>query len=793
MWLNYLKIAWRNLKKYKFFSFLNVGGLAIGMAVAILVTAYLQNELSVNQWVPEGDRIYRVFRYSPSWGYAGQANTPGLLSGELSRRFSAIEQATTLTEGSDELLANGDQAIYLDKVAFVDSNFLNVFELPFLYGSRQDAFQYPESVIISATTAEKFFGKTDVVGENLLLNDDQNLTITGVYPDLTGTTHLDYGIIIRDAFEHTSWMAYRFETYIRTLPNTSLATLQNEMKSHLDPILLREFAKANFEITVKDLTEWRLQAINDIHLHSQEMGAIRAAGGNIRYLYMFGVIGLLVLIIAAINYINLSTARAGNRAQEIGVRKVSGALKKHLVAQFLTESVLQSIMAALIAVPLAKLLLPLFNEVSGRQLSLAGAQFNSILLPLIGISLLVGLLAGLYPALVISGFQPTKVLKADHRIRTSHEMLRKALVIAQFSGVVILIILTSVMYRQVQFMVQQDLGFGADQIVVIPTNLYESGRRVDAKKQWWEKQAGIISMATSSSFPGDAPVDYSVEIEGLSDRYRAPKMIFADAGYADVLDLELVEGRFFSETIGSDTLAAFVVNEAFVRDYELEQAIGTRMRFPWREEWGEIIGIVKDYHYEGLDNNIEPMALCGGPIARNQIAIRFQPEQWTEVLAFLQAEWPSIEPSHPFRYNLLDQHFAAQYAEYEKMSNTFLYSAGLTILVAILGLIGLATFTAQQRTKEIGIRKVLGASVPQLMQMLMQQFIVMVLIAGIVAVPLAYILAQNWLADFAHRVDLNAWPFLIGIALAVFITILTVSWQSLRAATVNPVESLRSE
>lgn len=793
MWINYLKIAWRNLKKYKFFSSLNIGGLAIGLAVAMLITTYIQHELQVNQWMPQGDHIFRVFRYFPTYGSGGQANTPGVLSEELMSQFPAVEQATTLTAESDQLLTKGDKAIFMNELAFVDSNFLQVFALPLVQGNQQDALLYPGSAIISERTARNFFGNTEAVGQTLVLNDETSLNITGVFPDLNGTTHLDYPVFVRTSAENTSWLAYRFETYIRTVPNTSTAALESQITEHLKPILFREFTQANFEITENDLPNWRLQPLKDIHLYSQQMGSIRATRGNIRYLYTFGFIGLLVLIIAGINYINLSTARAGNRAREIGVRKVTGALRRQLVAQFLVESVLQSMIAALIALPLARTVLPLFNEVSGRELSLAGASLSSILLPLLGISLLVGLLAGLYPALVLSGFQPTKVFKTDQNIKMGHKLLRKGLVVLQFSGVVILIILTSVMYRQVRFMLQGDLGFGAEQVAVIPMNYSDSWRSVHGRQQMWEKQAGILSVSSASTFPGDSPVDYTLEIEGVRDRYRAPEMVFADANYAEVLNLEIAEGRFFSPSISSDTLSAFVVNEAFVKEYELDQAIGTRIRFPWRENWGEIIGVVKDYHYQGLDNEIEPLALYGGPMSRNQIAVRFEPEQWSNVLTFLRNEWPNIEPAHPFRHKLLNTHFATQYAEYEKMSSTFLYSAGLTVLVAILGLIGLATFTAQQRTKEIGIRKVLGASVPQLMQMLMRQFVIMALVAGLAAIPLAFGLAQSWLADFAYRVELNFWPFLIGIALAVGITILTVSLQSLRAASVNPVESLKNE
>lgn len=763
------------------------------MAMAMLIGSYILQELRVNEWFPDGERIYRVFRYYPAGSGGGQANTPSVLGQELADHFPVIEQATYLSEASDQLFSSGEKSMYLDEVAIVDSNFLNVFQLPLLSGNSRDALLYPRSIIISESVAKRFFGRTEVVGRTIKYNDDHELSVTGVFADLEGSTHLDAEVFIRLPDGITSWLAYRFETYIKTTPGTPVEALESSITDHLKPLLLQEFTRANFEITENDLPDWRLQPLSDIHLFSQGMGSIRASRGDVNYLYIFGFIGLLVLLMAAINYINLTTARAANRAREIGVRKVTGALKGQLIGQFLTESVTQSLLATVLALPLAHLALPLFNEVSGRNLSLSFSQLEILWLPLVGLSVLVGLLAGMYPALMLSGFQPVKVLKADQKVRIGGTALRKFLVVGQFTGVIILIVLTAVMYRQVNYMLNQDLGFGAEQVVVIPMNGNRSWRRAAAQQQNWKKQAGIIAVSTASSYPGDSPIDYTVEIEGQAERYRSPEMVFADAAYQEVLGLEVVSGRFFSDSIANDTLGAFLVNEAFVREYELKEPVGKRLRFPWRESWGEIIGVVKDYHYEGLDNLIQPMAFFGGPMERDRMAVRFHMDQWTAVLAFLREAWPSIEPAYPFRYDLLDKHFATQYAEYERIGSTFLYSAGLTILVAILGLVGLATFTAQKRAKEIGIRKVLGASVAELTGLLIRQFTRLALVAGLFAIPIAYLLARRWLTDFAYQTPLGIWPFLLGIMLAVGVALLTVSVQSWRVANDNPVRSLKSE
>lgn len=793
MWLNYLKIAWRNLLKNKMLSALNIGGLAIGMAAAILIGSYIHQETNVNKWMPEGEHIYRVYRSYQQNQQGGQANTPAVLSLELPDQFPAIKQATALDVGYDLLFKNAKAAHYLDEVAYVDSNFLAVFQIPLINGHAEEALFQPQTAIISENLARKFFDHTDVVGQTLRFNDAMELTITGVYPDLGGRTNLDFDIFMRRPYTNNSWLSYRYETYVLTGPEVIIPELEEKMTNYLDPILLHEFQQANFEISENDLPSWGLQAFPNIHLASANFGTIRSGKGNPAYLSILGLIGILLLLIAAINYINLATARAGSRAQEIGVRKVSGAGRRQLIAQFLVESVLLSGIGVLLAFPLASVLLPFFNQITGQPLQLAGPETPLVIGGLLILSVTMGLLAGLYPALILSGYKPVEILKGEKKLGAGGAPLRKVLVVTQFTGLVVLVILSTVMYRQVQFMLKGDLGFTADQVIMLPLNTDESWRRIEARKDDWQKQAGITAISTASVYPGEYPVDYTVEIEDHEDKYKSPHMIFADAQYDKVIDLKVLDGRFFSETIASDTLNAFVVNRQFVEEYGIEQPIGTRVRFPWQDTWGEIIGVVENYHYEGLDTAIEPLAFYGGPRARQQAAIRFQGDQWPEVESFIRSEWATIEAGHPMRYRFLDDQFATQYTQYQNMTRTFLYGAGLTILVAILGLFGLATFTAQKRTKEIGIRKVLGASVAGIVMMLIRQFISLSIIAGLVATPLAFWFSKHWLQDFAYRIELNIWPFAIGIATALVITIITVSFQSLRAATINPVESLRSE
>lgn len=640
--------------------------------------------------------------------------------------------------------------------------------------------------------AEGFFGTTDVIGENLRYNDDLIFTITGVFQPINGSSHLNFEVFLRQTDLWGQWLSNNFATYVKLAPHTSPKQVSNKMYGLLAPIMLAAYTEANFEVTAKDMPTWGLQNFQDIYLHSDEITSISNQRGNMRFLYILGVIAVMVMIVAMINYVNLSTARAQNRAREIGIRKVGGAMKGQLVGQFLVESILQSVLALLIAIPLAELVLPIFNQICGREISLIGEGFISLALPWLGFSLLVGLLAGVYPAFILSGFRPIQVLSGQ-RLKLKGHLLRKGLVVAQFTGVVVLAVVMLVMYKQVRFMLQQDLGFNDEQVVTIPLNFNDSWRRVEGMKQDLMSHPGIKTISSASSFPGSNIENYTVEIGEKENAYFSPDFAFVDYEYAELLGLEIVAGRFFSRDFPSDTIGGFVVNEAFVKKMELENPIGHRMRLPWHEDWGRIVGVVKDYHHQGLDAEIRPLALFAFPMYRPVTAISLQANDWPSTMAFIQEQWRSIEPNHPLRYEFLDDAFAAQYKQYEELSQTMLYSVVLTILVAILGLLGLSTYMAQQKTKEVGIRKVLGASIEQLIVLLSRQFILLVGIASLLAIPLAYWLSTRWLQDFAYSVTPSLWPFLLSILAALTIAVVTVAVQALRVARANPVEALRAE
>ena len=421
-----------------------------------------------------------------------------------------------------------------------------------------------------------------------------------------------------------------------------------------------------------------------------------------------------------------------------------------------------------------------------------GEGFAALLLPWLAFSILVGFIAGIYPAFVLSNFRPMQVFSGN-RVKLGGKTFRKTLVIAQFTGVVVLTVVMLVMYGQVQFMLKQDLGFKTAQTITIPLNYQESWRNVEALKQDLKNHPGINAISSSSFFPGNEIENYTVEIAGKENGYFSPDFAFVDYDYADILGLEMVQGRFFSRDFPTDTIGGFVVNEAFVKRMELDNPIGQRMRLPWHEDWGKIVGVVKDHHHQSLDAEIAPLALFAFPMYRPLTAISLQPENWQATLSFIQEKWLEVEPNHPFRFDFLDNSFAAQYQQYEELSQTMLYSVLLTIVVAILGLLGLSTFMAQQKTKEIGIRKVLGATVQQIIVMLSSQFLWLIIIASLIAIPLAYWLSVQWLKDFAYQQDPSLFVFFLAIAASLMVALSTVAIQAFRVARANPVEALRAE
>lgn len=795
MFRNYIKIALRNISRNKLHSTINIFGLAMGFVMAILSYLYIANEVSYETWIPEHERIYRAYRaYHTADG--GHTYSSKLLAPFLAQEIAGVEKATCVNEEWRMLLTKEEQSIYVDKAANVDSSFFEVFKFPFKYGDPTTAMDEENNIVISARLAELFFGSENPIGALIKGNGDTDYIITGVLSGDIGASYVNYEVYT--PFYQTwfnQWLSNNVTTYILKSPNTPIEQIAERTDIGLFPIFKKEMNANNMLVEkLADLNKWKYQPLTNIHLLSDEITTVRASNGNIQKLYLFGIIAFIVLLIACINYLNLATAKAAGRAKEVGMRKVSGAKKSQLIGQFLTESTLQALFALSIAFVLSEFLLPVFNHITDRELSFLGGNFLKIIGPMLGIGLLVGFLAGLYPAFFLSNFKPVRVLKGKVLKTASGQTFRKGLVISQFTMTVVLMIVMAFVYKQINFMQSQELGFSGKQVVSVEINQWDTPRKVLQRKNNFVNTEGIESLALSNKIPGYKNSNYTMHMEGKEGNQN-PDMLFVSPDYSETMGLEMVEGRFFSNDFAMDTSNAFVVNETFLKRYNIDDPIGMGLNFVFEDKFAPIIGVVKDHHFEGLQDEIFPLVMCArqNMHSYNFASFKLSGKDIPATIAAIKREWSSIEPNHPIQYSFLDEKFNEQYAENERFGQTILYATFLAIFIAILGLLGLASFMAEQRTKEIGVRKVLGASIPNLVNLLVADFVKLVFVAGLIAIPFGYYLVDGWLADFAFRTDINALPFILAIVGAIGLAILTVSYQAIKVSVENPVKALKTE
>ena len=793
MFKSYLRSASRNLFKHKLNSLINILGLAVGFAVAILIFLYIQHERSYDKWIPDSDQVYRAYR---SWEGGGETVwTPGPLAYTVREELPEVLQATGLSVSTDVLLQNGEEKVFMDQVAVVDSTFFEVIPFELTQGQAEEVLKLSQNIVLSERLAEQLFGDEDPIGKTIKVDTEDDYVVSGVLTPLAGNTQLSFEAYVRYGRASTRWVNNNRSTFLKVRKDASIEQLESKITALVTPFLEQANRESGRSPDATNYPNWGLQSMHDIHLHplSNSWFAFNRKGGNIKYLYIFGMIGLIMLVVACINYINLTTASSTQRAMEIGVRKVSGAARGQLINQFMVEALLQTSIAFVLALALAELFLPLFNSITDRSLHFLEDGIQSWILYMGGLALLVGSLAGIVPALIISAFKPGLILKRSLDRGASGNFFRRALVMVQFGVSVVLIVVVLFVFRQVNFMMTKDLGFSSEQVIVVPLNLSTSAPKVEALKGEFQRIPGVGSISTSFSVPGQPLPDWGVMVNG--ETLPNVFMSWVDADYAKTLDLELQDGRFFSRDIGSDTLNAFVVNEAFLREANLEDPFSTQIRFTYSsadEEANKIIGVVKDFHFRGLDRGIGPMIMMYQPNYR-VTSIKVATENLDGTLKAIENLWGKVEPDHPFRYSFLDEDFAEQYAEQERFGDTMLYATLLTIFIGVLGLFGLATHSTTRRTKEIGIRKVVGATVNGIVFMLVKDFTRWVFWASIFALPLGYWLITKWLEDFAFQIEITPYPFLLAIGLAMGIAVLTVCYQAIRTALANPIESLRHE
>ncbi len=806
---NYFKVAWRSLVKNKVYSLLNIMGLAISLSCFILITLYVLDELSYDKYNDKSERIYRL---NSDLAMGGEIQklpfTSDMMGPTLVQDYPQVEESVRVyTSSGSKLLKKGSEYIKESRVAHADSTLFKVFTLPLISGDPNTALKGPATVVVSESAAQKYFGTSNVIGESVETLQGTMYTITGVMKDIPSNSHFNFDFIFsmdKDIYNFGNFISHNFHTYLLlregTEPKEIEAKFDEYFDRYLQPVAKQVFninSREEFEAAGNKL-EYTLFPLTRIHLHSDRMMEIKP-GGSIQYVYIFSAVALFILLIACVNFMNLSTARSAGRAKEVGIRKVLGSARNQLITQFLSEAVLMAVIAMIIALILSFLAIPTFNEVAAKSLSLSRVFQPDMLLVLIALPFIVGLLAGSYPALFLSAFNPVQVLKGKLNLGAKGGTFRNILVVFQFTTSIILIIGTIIIYQQLEYIQNKNLGFNKEQVIIV-NEAFVLGPQAETFKNEILEMPGVQS-GTLSSF---LPISSSSRSDEMFSKGRVMTSENAfgmqrwriDHDYINTLGMEIKEGRDFSKNFSTDSTAV-ILNESAARIVGTENVIGSKLYCVTNIETGElteyeIIGVVQNFHFESLRENIGPLAFMLGP-STGHASFKVNAASIPQVLDGMRDKWSNLTSGTPLNYRFLDEAFDEMYRTEQRLSTIALIFSILAILVACLGLFGLSTFIAEKRIKEIGIRKVLGATVSGLVQMLSKDFLILVLIAFLIATPIAWYAMQLWLQDFVYRIEISWIYFLIAGLLAVFIALSTVSFQAIKAALINPAKNLRSE
>ena len=795
MFYSYLKIALRNLWRSSMYSLLNIGGLAMGVACCLLIALYVYDEWTFDRFHRHADTIFRVVEKQTQAGEIYDvAVTPGPLAPTIKADFPEVVQVGRIGKWSG-LMKYGKQVFEENNLFFADNGLLRMFDFPLLRGNAATVLNRPDELVITESTARKYFGTNwqrnpKVIGTTLRLNNERDYQVVGVLKDIPTNSHLQFDMLMSfknvELFDKWgyNWSSNAYHTYVQIKPNSDPANFSQKIKG--------QYIRYN----PKTETTLALQPLTDIHLYSNfAFNSDWGKHSDIFYVKLFSTVGLIVLLIACVNFINLSTARSTRRAKEVGVRKTIGANRRHLIFQFLGESFLLTGLAVAVSLLFGSALIPVFNQLSGKNLTLDFTA-RPFWLALTGLTLTVGLLSGLYPAFLLSSFQPVRVLKGltSSNKRTYRQTLRQALVVGQFAFSVALIICTVFIYNQLQYMQQKNLGFDKSQLLYVRMGGGLRGKALDFKKEL-VRQSSIESAAATTATLVDVGNTSNISWEGQqpNDEFLITQMN-VDPNFLSTVGMKLERGINFKEKSAKDTSATYLINETAARrmGYTVQSAISKRVDF-WGMK-GQIIGVVRDFHFRPLNVPIEPFIFRYAPDNPYfQLLVKTRPGQAQQAIQAVAQLYKQYEKEAPLQYGFVDQELDKQYQREQRTGQIVLYFAGLTILISCLGLFGLAAFTAEQRTKEIGVRKVLGASVSSIVGLLSKDFLKLVVIAILIASPLAWYATNRWLQAFAYKIDISWWVFAAAGLLAVGIAILTISFQSVKAAIANPVKSLRTE
>jgi putative ABC transport system permease protein len=809
---NYFKIALRQLRKQKMYAAIKIGGFALGIAACLLIGFYIKDELSYDKSWPDANRIYRLVGvYNDNGTVDYDTNWPAPMGKTLKADFPEVELSGRLMPnklmgaGSAEL-KRADQEVntYEDGVTYADQQMLDILKLPMVYGDRAHALAEPLTMIISKRKADKYFPGQNPVGKVMYLNNDKTkpYRIGGVMQNFPTQSHLNYDFLLTltgmefGKGEQNNWNNYNYPDYLLVRHGTDAKQLEKKITSDIDKnYILPQLMRNGVKDAAKLITKFRLvlQPITDINLYSYGMDD-GLSHGDIRFIWLFGAIAAFILIIACINFINLSTAKSANRAKEVGLRKVVGSYRSSLINQFLTESLLYSFFSFAIGMGLAWLLLPYFNTLASKSLTIPWGEWW--LIPIVFISaFVIGIAAGLYPAFYLSGFKPVQVLKGTLSTGSKSSVLRNSLVVFQFAASIILIISTFVIYNQMRYILNKKVGFDKDQVVVIQgTNTL--GDNIKTFKNELSKLAPVKSASISDYLPitGSNRNGNTFFIDGRTklDAGIYGQFWQVDDTYIKTLGMKLVEGRNFSYDMSDDTAGkSIIINQTLAKKLNLKNPVGKRITNGYTFT---IIGVVQDFNFESMHDQIGPLALHFGlRFSPSIVTVKVKTADMKNALQSITATWKSFSPYQPIRYTFLDESFANMYADVQRMGRIFTTFAILAIIIACLGLFALSAFMAEQRSKEIGIRKVLGASVSGITTLLSLDFIKLVGLAIVIASPIAWWGMNKWLQGFQYRIAVEWWVFVIAGILSIAIALLTVSFQSIKAAVANPIKALRSE
>lgn len=807
MFKNYFIIGWRSLAKQRMYSAIKIGGFALGIASCLLIALFIKDELSYDKSYPDGDRIYRVIQ---AYNYMGESGKDVWFQAPFAKAlkddYPEIEKCGRYN--SSELFGAGSKEIrrfdkientYEEGFVYFDQELLDILKLPFVYGNPAKALAEPHSIVITKRKADKYFPHEDPVGKAFILNDDDknSFKIGGVIEDFPATSHLQFDFLMTMTGvqfwnnEQSDWGATNYPTYILLKRGADVKQLEKKMASVVTKYLLPFWIKEGVP-NANELSKagwFELQPVKDIHLRSEGISD-PVSHGDIRFVWLFGAVAAFILIIAMINFINLSTAKSANRAKEVGLRKTVGSLRVNIINQFLTESLIYSFFSFVVGVFIAWLLLPYFNLLSAKSIQFPWNDWQ--LFPILMVSaLMVGILAGLYPAFYLSSFNPASVLKGNVSRGSKSATMRSSLVVFQFTTSVVLIIATFIIYRQVEYILNKKVGFDKDQVILI-----QGTNTLDKKIKTFKDELLQLSQVKSATISDYLPIrgtkrngnGFWNEGKDKVDHSVGGQIWRVDYDYINTLGMKLVAGRNFSENMASDS-SGIIINQAMARKLGLTDPVGKRVQN--NQVWN-VIGVVEDFHFESLREQIGPLCFVLG-YNSNIVAVKVNSSSMSAVIQSIDGIWKKFSPNQPIRYAFLNESFARMYDDVQRMGRIFISAAGLAIIVACLGLFALSAFMVEQRSKEISIRLVLGASLKTIFNLLTLNFLKLVLISVIIATPIAWYVMHNWLQNFSYRTEITWDVFLVAGVLSALIALLTISYQSIRAALVNPADNLKTE